>query len=238
VKPGPAVTVVGFSGPDGSGKSTLQRAVADAAAARGAPVHTVYLYGCVACRNLRLPGRLPRAVSSPGTAALEWPDAAHRVRPSRWQRIHAAIDTAELALRLRLACHVAGRTARRAGRDALVLTDRTPLDTLVKHDPPEGGRLTQRLHVLGGRYATIALLDAGSEVLSARDGEHAAAGLERARDGYRRWSGRLSGVRTVSTQASSPDELARAVLDDILGRDTGSAHRLGPGTSPTEDNSS
>jgi hypothetical protein len=201
-------------------------------------VHTVYLYGCVACRNLRLPGRLPRAVSSPGAAALEWPGAAQQGHPSPWQRVHAAVDTAELALRLRLACHLAARAARRAQRDALVLTDRSPLDALVKHDPPEDGWITQRLHGLTGRYATLALLDAGSEVLSARDGEHAAAGLEQARDGYRRWSGRVSGVWTVSTQATLPDELAREVLDHVLGRDTEAAQRGGPGSGATGDSSS
>jgi energy-coupling factor transporter ATP-binding protein EcfA2 len=238
VKPRPGVTVVGFSGPDGSGKSSLLTATAGAADHRGVPVHTTYLYGCVACRNLRLQGPLPRAVWSPGTVALEWPGAPSPAQPSRWHRIHAAIDTAELAVRLQLACHRAGRTARRAHSDVLVLTDRTPLDTLVKHDPPEGGWITQRLHVLGKRYASIALLDAGSDVLSARDGEHAAAGLERTRDNYRRWSGRMTGVRTVSTQAASAEELAREVLDHVLGRGAGSAHLRRVPTGPEADSSS
>jgi hypothetical protein len=200
-------------------------------------VHTVYLYGCVACRNVGVPGFLRRTVSSPGTVALERPDSADRVRSSRWQRLHAAIDTVELSLRLHLACRRAGRTARQERCDVLVLTDRTPLDALVKHDLPEHSWTAQRLQTLGGRYAAIALLDAGSDVLAARDGEHAAAGLERARDTYRRRSGRMAGVRTVSTQATSSDGLAREVLDHVLARGAGSARTPETANYPAADSS-
>jgi glycosyltransferase involved in cell wall biosynthesis len=228
VKPAVDLTVVGFSGPDGSGKSSLVEAVAEAAAGRGVPVHTVYLYGCVVCRNVRLDGSLRTFHASPGTAALEYPDAPRGVRTS-WHRVHAAVDTAELALRLRLACRRARRTARRTGHGVLLLTDRTPLDTVVKHDPPEGGFPTRWLRALGRRYASITLLDARSDVLAARDGEHGVAGLERAQDGYRQWAGRMPGVRTLCTQQAPPEGLARKVLDHVLAGDAGSA-APGPGT--------
>lgn len=231
---GPGVVVVGFSGPDGAGKSSLRTAVAAAAVARGWSVRSTYLYGCVVCRNLRPPGRLLHCVASPGTVALERPDASCRAaRLSSWRRFHATIDSVELALRLRLVRAQARRTARRSGRDALVLTDRTPLDALVKHDPPADAWFARRLLALGSRYTSIALLDAGSDVLSARDGEHQAPGLQRAREGYGRWSGQMAGVWTVCTQSRTPDELARAVLDHVLDGEAGSraGHRAATDTS-------
>lgn len=199
-------TIVGISGPDGAGKSSLQRALADAAVARGVAVRTTYLYGCVACRNLRLPGRLAGAVSSPGAVGVGRSGRAGR--SSLWQWMHALIDTAELALRLGL--------ARRGRRYSVLLTDRSPLDAVVKHDPPAAGLTARWLRALAGHYAAIVLLDAPADVLSARDGEHAAAGLESARESYRRWSARLPGVRIRSTEATGSDELARAVLDEVL----------------------
>lgn len=209
----PAVTVVGISGPDGAGKSSLQRAMADAAVTRGMAVHTTYLYGCVVCRHLHLSGRLAGALSSPGTpGAGRLPPAG---RPGPWQRIHALIDTAELALRLRIAVIRAGRVGQRR---ALLLTDRGPLDAVVKHDPPETGLTARWLRALAGRYAAITLLDAPGAVLSARDGEHAAAGLEAARESYRRWSARLPRVRILSTEATGSRDLAPAVLEDVLGQ--------------------
>jgi hypothetical protein len=190
--------------------------MADAAVARGAAVRTTYLYGCVACRNLRPPGWLARFLSSPGTAGLGWPDKARRARPARWQLIHAAVDTAELALRLRLARRRAARAARRGRRHTLLLTDRSPLDAVVKHDPPAGGLTARWLRALAERYSAIALLDAPGTVLSARDGEHGPAGLERARESYRRWAALVPGVRILPTETASSDELAAAVLDDVL----------------------
>jgi hypothetical protein len=235
---GTVVTVLGFAGPDGSGKSSAVRAAADLATARGVPVHTVYLYGCVACRNLRVSRLLPPAMTSPGTIALESPQDPRRAEPSRWQRLHAAIDTAELAVRLTSARVRAGRTARRAGRGALVLTDRTPLDALSKHDPPRGSRVSHWLEALSGRYAVIALLDAGSDVLAARDGEHAGAGLERARDTYRRRAAELACVRTLSSHATPAEGLARDLLEQVLPPGGGGPQPFDAVGKPADDSSS
>jgi hypothetical protein len=208
--------VVGLSGPDGAGKSTLLRVAADAAAGRGLPIRTTYLYGCVLCRNQRLPERFRRALASPGTVALEC--AEDPGGTTVWQRLHAGVDTVELAVRLALA----RRRSARLGRPVvLLLTDRSPLDALAKHEPRDGGLTARWLRHLAGGYALIALLDAGGESLAARDGEHAAEGLDRARSAYRRWSTGMDRVLPIPTQELRPGDAARLLLDRAVGRDTG-----------------
>jgi hypothetical protein len=226
----PAVTVIGLSGPDGSGKSTLLGVTADVAGRRGLAVRTTYLYGCLLCRNVRLPGALRSAGASPGTLALQRADGP--VGTARRHLVHAGIDTAELALRLALERRRAAREGHARRTDVLVLTDRTPLDALVKHEPPVRGLTARWLRRLSRRYSAIVLLDARSESLARRDGEHSAGGLEHARSGYRRWSALIDRVVPVSTEQLSPLEAAAVVLDAAAGGDGRAAQGSSTGSGP------
>ncbi len=210
--------VVGFSGPDGSGKSSLSEAVARLAATRGAPAVRTYLYGCVACRHVRLPPVLRRALSGRGTLSLEAGQEPEGRSPTTVQRVHALVDAADLALRLDLGLRRARRQARRTGGPVLVLADRTPLDSMVKHDLPTGCSAVRLLRGQTARFACIALLDARSELLSQRDREHRPPGLELTRQAYRRWSADLPAVARLSSEDQPPERLAVLLLEELLPR--------------------
>lgn len=205
------VRLIGFSGPDGAGKSSLLAAAAAHAASAGLPVHTIYLYGCLACRNLWVPAWLRRAAGAHGTHTPQRPGEAPRPRrrPSRLQHLHAHLDTTELGVRLRLARWRAGH---RGDGPVVLLADRTPLDALVKHDLPADAPAVRRLHHHLRCFTVIALLDAPGDVLSRRDGEHTAAGLELTRSAYRRWAAAVPAVITLSTQTRAAAQLAGEVL--------------------------
>ncbi len=226
------VHIIGFSGPDGSGKSTLLKATAAHARGEGLPVFTIYLYGCIVCRHGRPPRRLRNVVSGRGTIALETPEKASRLPPSALQRLHAHADTTELALRLKIALWRIGLKRRSDRSPVLLLTDRTPLDALVKHDLPEDAFAMRRLQRLLHQFTTVVLLDAGGDVLSQRDGEHTTRGLELTRTSYQRWSTGRRTVQALPTQGRSSQQLACALIAAIRNRDTESQGRApidGPG---------
>lgn len=214
------IRIIGFSGPDGSGKSTLLKDTAARAHSEGLPVFTIYLYGCVVCRRGRLPRRLRNTVSGRGTIALETSEKSNRLPPSALQRLHAHADTTELALRLKIALWRIRRTRRSDRCPVLLLTDRTPLDGLVKHDLPEDAYAVRRLQRLLQQFTTVVLLDAGGDVLSQRDGEHTTRGLELTRTSYQRWSTGRGPVLALSTQGRSSQQLACALIAAIRDRDT------------------
>jgi hypothetical protein len=211
----PHVIVVGVSGPDGSGKSSLLRAMADVASERGIGVRHAYLYGCVLCRSLRLPNGLRRVLSSEGTVALEFPGHQGGAPLSSFRRVHALLDTMELAGRLALSRWRAGRLSCKTDSGVLLLTDRSPVDTLVKHDPPYDSAVARLLRRLSQRYVVIAVLDAHERVLARRDGEHSAIGLQRARQGYGRWSAGGERMLRLSTDSASLHQLADRVLRQL-----------------------
>ncbi len=219
------VHVIGFAGPDGSGKSTLLQATATHARGEGLRVCTIYLYGCIVCRHGRPPRRLSNAVSGRGTIALETPEKASRLPPSLLQRLHAHADTTELALRLKIAIWRIGRKHSSERSPALLLTDRTPLDALVKHDLPEDAFAMRRLQRLLRQFTTVVLLDARGDVLSQRDGEHTTRGLELTRTSYQRWSTGRPTVQALPTLGRSSQQLARALIAAIRNRDTDSEGR-------------
>lgn len=150
--------VIGVSGPDGAGKSSLVADARERLAQAGRPSASTYLYGCVICRRAAHRDGLPRASA----------ELAHWIGP-----VHAIIDAAELGVRLRMAEIRLGRTARDRDDTPVLLTDRTPYDGLAKFGPRVGplGRWLYRR--FAGRYDRVFLLVSDPAILAARDGDHA-----------------------------------------------------------------
>jgi hypothetical protein len=200
---GSGVQVIGLAGPDGSGKSTTVRIVRERLSADGVAVSSTYGYGCFMCRRLR-----PRAEARDGGGGS---------RPALWVRAHALVDAIELGARLLAASQRARVRARRrraggSGRPVprIVVTDRSPLDGLVKYDLPPGALASRCFMALARRYRAIVVLDAPAEVLAARDAEHPADQLERARATFARWRARLPNVVALDVTAAPP---AQAIVD-------------------------
>jgi hypothetical protein len=192
--------VVGVSGPDGAGKSTLVAEIRRRAKLRGVPVRTVYLYGCVVCRHARPRPAAPGERESHGSP-IAW--AGHHV--------HALVDGLELALRL---LFVSARfPSRRWARPTLILTDRTPLDGLAKHDPSPRSVAAHVYRGLARRYHRIFLVDAPAEVLAERDREHSPHELDRWRTRFERWAAQSDSTVRLESASRSASVLAEQVLD-------------------------
>ncbi|MFN2581404.1 MAG: hypothetical protein ABR498_01525 [Candidatus Dormibacteria bacterium] len=198
--------LVGVSGPDGAGKTTLVAGITASRQSHGPTVRT-YTYGCVICRTFG--GRDDASVPP-------------RVRP-RKQRLHPLVDALELTLRLRLADvrarrdHDNGRTSR---DEITVITDRSPLDALAKHDLPPSSLATRWFLRLANRYDRILCLDAPAATLAAQDGEHTEAQLEDQRARFARWSRLIPAAARVpaegSNRAALADEVARSLHPTTL----------------------
>ena len=201
---GSAAQVIGLAGPDGSGKSTTVRIVREQLSADGAAVASTYGYGCFVCRRMR-----PRA-EAPGSSGSG-------SRRALWVRAHALIDAIELGVRLLAARQRAGVKARRRRVDGygrpvprIVVTDRSPLDGLVKYDLPPGALASRCFMALARRYRAIVVLDAPAEVLAQRDAEHPADQLERVRATFARWRAGLPNVVALDVTSAPP---AQAIID-------------------------
>jgi hypothetical protein len=214
-----APTVVGLSGPDGAGKSSVLADLTAALGREGLVPARPHLYGCLLCR--RLPATPAGSLTSAPVGGRRGGRLAALAR-----RGHALVDAAELAVRLELAR--ARARAQRRGAAALVVTDRGPLDGLAKHDPPAGSLAGRWYRRSAGRYQVIVWLDAPAEVLAGRDREHDPAELAAWRGRFDRWAGRLDNVVRVDTATRAPGTVARAVRDQLAVR---SLIRGGPGGS-------
>jgi hypothetical protein len=166
--------LVCVSGPDGAGKSTLVGRLAADLRGRGYAVTIRYCHGCPVCRRRPRSARF-RFTASGGRRA---PTAAGV------GRVHGWIDALALAAGLAAAVLQARLTAR--GRPTAVVTDRGPLDALVKFDPAPGSVLAAVLTRLSAACQVTLLLDAEPGLLAQRDGEYAAGPLAALRDRYRR----------------------------------------------------
>ncbi|MGY1914997.1 hypothetical protein [Blastococcus sp. SYSU DS0973] len=213
-----AAVVVGFSGPDGSGKSSLVEAVARAAERQGAVVRRTYLFGCVVCRNVRAPALSGGALSGRGAVGRRADHATPRAVLTPAQIVHAYVDLLESKGRLWWSVRQAQRAQARDGRLGYVLADRTPLDSMVKHDLP-AGRALDRWRSLAGRFTMIAVLDAPSEVLSRRDGQHRADDLEVARSRFRHRSKEMDNVVHLASGDASSEVLAIGLLSRLQSPD-------------------
>jgi hypothetical protein len=194
--------LVGISGVDGSGKTSLAgRCLHQSEAAGGRPV-AVYVYGCVVCRRWR--SRPHR--SGGGAAAV----GARRL-PGLARTLHAHVDAGEMTVRLLGAL----LTSRWRGPASPVITDRSPLDGLVKHDPPPGSLAARWYLRLARRYDALLWLDGDCETLALRDREHSADQLGEAQAGFRRWSARLPNVTRIDTTNTAPSEVARVACRSL-----------------------
>ena len=234
------VTLTGLTGPDGSGKTTAVASVRDRLAGEGLIVSSTYTYGCVLCRQM--PGR---PVVSPA-AQLTTVAAEQGERPlvarksvSAVARLHALLDAGELAMKLLANALVVKVRALRRPRapgappcQAVIITDRTPLDALVKFDLAPEALPSRVLLAIARRYDTIVVLDAPGEVLAARDGEHRAEELDAVRSRLEPWCRLLpNSVRVDVTTERADDAVVHALKSEFKGtsaRCAGQGARLEP----------
>ncbi|MBK3643557.1 glycosyltransferase [Streptomyces sp. MBT33] len=198
--PTPGRLLVAVSGPDDSGKTTLVDQVVATLRQRGCTVTRTYCYGCVMCR--RFPGR-PRSGRPTGPSS----------QPGTWfDAVHAGIDASETALRL-AAARVRATVRRLAlRRPCVILTDRGPLDSLAKFDPPADSRTAALFRRLAGAYDMTLLLQshAGEEPAG-----EAADGREPGRhwqERYRRWARSSADVVGLDARATTPALAADAAF--------------------------
>lgn len=200
--------VVGISGPDGAGKTSLVGELERRFRARGHRVATTYLYGCVFCRR------------APASAELAPPRDRKQGRGERLFRLaHGLVDAFELAIRLSLARRRLGLgRGGTTGSAGVLLTDRSPLDGLVKHQPLPGS-LVERLYLrLVRRFDLVLELEAPTAVLVARDAEHDAPilAVQAARHArIRAWLPQAisiaTGTRTTAEVADEAEGLIRSL---------------------------
>jgi thymidylate kinase len=189
----PPPALIGVAGPDGSGKSTLVAGLARWLGPGERAALTLHLYGCVVCRHWR---------NHPLSAGLAVDDPPAGLLRRRLRSLHALLDAGEMTISLGSAVLL----ARAAGRD-LVITDRTPLDALVKHDPRPRSLAGRWYLAMARSYRTLIWLDADPATLAARDGEHAIADLAFARTRFAGWARRLPNVVRLETDAASQAEV-------------------------------
>jgi hypothetical protein len=195
--------LVGISGVDGSGKTSLAaRCVRHCEAAGGRPV-AVYVYGCVVCRRW---GGRPLSGTGAATGGTGRLVAVART-------LHAHLDAGEMTLRLVGAVLTSGWR----GGASPVITDRSPLDGLVKHDPPPGSLVARWYLGVARRYDALLWLDGDCETLAARDREHTAVQLADARAGFGRWSARLPNVTRIDTTGAAASDVARLACASLPG---------------------
>ncbi|MFD9610857.1 glycosyltransferase [Streptomyces sp. NPDC059083] len=201
--------LVAVSGPDGAGKSSLVRRLSTLLRERGVTTVTTYGYGCFLCRRFPAP---PRAREDGDRRARRATDP--EARGSRAHAAHAFLDAGELAARLASARLLA--RARAHGGQAVVVTDRGPLDGLVKFDPPPSSRSAAAFRRIAGRYGLTLLVETGPEALRARGWEESAGPPTAWWARYRTWSRRLAGITRLDGERA-PSLVAGTALERILG---------------------
>ncbi|MFG3346140.1 glycosyltransferase family 4 protein [Streptomyces sp. NPDC048018] len=210
-----APLLVAVSGPDHTGKSSLVRALAGRLRRRGFAVVTVHCYGCVLCRWFPVPPRVREEGGPGGTGAGEW--VRRSARPERrgsWlRRAHAVVDAGELALRIGAAR--LGVTVLAGGRPAVVVTDRGPLDGLVKFDLPPGRGAAERFARIADRYDLTLLPETLPATLTGRGWEAAAGSPAAWWARHRAWAARLPRVSRIDGEGP-PEAVAATALERVL----------------------
>ncbi|MFF3757069.1 glycosyltransferase [Streptomyces sp. NPDC002185] len=201
--------LVAVSGPDGAGKSSLVRRLSTLLRERGVTTVTTYGYGCFLCRRFPAP---PRAREDGDRRARRATDP--EALASRAHAAHAFLDAGELAARLTSARLLA--RVRAHGGQAVVVTDRGPLDGLVKFDPPASSGAAAAFRRIAGRYGLTLLVETGPETLRARGWEESAGPPTAWWARYRTWSRRLAGITHLDGERA-PSLVAGTALERILG---------------------
>ncbi|MFI8962794.1 glycosyltransferase [Streptomyces sp. NPDC053493] len=213
-----APLLVAVSGPDHTGKSSLVRALAAALRRRGFAVATLHCYGCVLCRWFPVPPRVRDEGEPGGTGAGGRVRRAARPerRGSWFRRAHAYVDAAELDLRIRAArAAVSVGAGARGRRAAVVLTDRGPLDGLVKFDLPPGRGAARYFARIAGRYGLTLLPETLPDTLADRGWEAAAGSPAAWWARHRTWAARLPRVVRLDGEGA-PATVAATALGRVL----------------------
>ncbi|MEU3692686.1 glycosyltransferase [Streptomyces narbonensis] len=205
------VVLVAVSGPDGAGTSSLVRRLAPLLRERSVQVVTTQCHGCFLCRRFPVPPR-PRDAGEPGE---RWARRASdpKRRGSLLRRAHASLDAAESAVRIAVALVTAA--ARAHGGQAVVLTDRGPLDGLATFDPPASSVAGRAFRRIAERYGLTLLVETGPEALPGRGRREAPAASATRWYRYRAWSVRLPRVARVDG-ARAPSLLAATAVEQVL----------------------
>jgi hypothetical protein len=212
--------MIGISGPDGAGKTSLAEGISSVVADRGGTVVRIHLYGCVLCRYLPRTN-MSRSLSSRGQMSDSRLSRVMRASTRVVLLIHAFIEVLEYTLRLgkaQIGVAMCRDTLRARSvavapefSTALLVTDRSPLDALVKHDPPSDSRTASAFIRLLSWYDHLFWLDAPPDVLARRDREHDAVALTAARGRFEAWSHRLPTVVRMDSQ-QHPSALLATLL--------------------------
>ncbi|MEU3424926.1 glycosyltransferase family 4 protein [Streptomyces gardneri] len=206
-----SVVLVAVSGPDGAATSSLVRRLAILLRERSVPVVTTQCHGCFLCRRFPVPPRV-RDAGEPGERWARRASDPER-RGSLPRRAHAFVDAAEAAVRIAIALLTA--ILRAHGRQAVVLTDRGPLDALVTFDPPPSSVATRVFRRIAERYGLTLLVETGPEPLH-WPGRQEATGASADRwYRYQAWSTRLPRVSRVDG-ARAPSLLAATAVEQVL----------------------
>ncbi|MFF3837721.1 glycosyltransferase [Streptomyces sp. NPDC001930] len=206
-----APLLVAVSGPDGAGKSSLVGRLAALLDERGLTVVALHCYGCFLCRAFPVP---PKAEER-GPGGDGWARRATdpERRGSRLHRAHAFLDAGELAVRIAVAEVRARRRAR--GGDSVVLTDRGPLDGLVKFDLPTPSAAASVFRRIADRYGLTLLVETGPATLRKRGWEEITGPPAIWWARYRSWSQRLPRLARIDGERSQA-LVANEALDRIL----------------------
>ncbi|MFF5789227.1 glycosyltransferase [Streptomyces sp. NPDC012693] len=206
--------LVAVSGPDGAGKSSLVGRLAELLAERGLTVVTLHCYGCFLCRRFPVPPRVKDA-AEPGRGGWARRATDPQRGGSRLRRAHAFLDAGELAARITVAGLRARAGARARGGEAVVLTDRGPLDGLAKFDLPADSGAATAFRRIAGRYALTLLVETCSDTLRRRGWEEVAGPPAGWWARYRSWSRRLPRIVRLDGERS-PSLVAGEALDRML----------------------
>ncbi|MFF8378277.1 glycosyltransferase [Streptomyces sp. NPDC015661] len=204
--------LVAVSGPDGVGTSSLVRRLGTLLRERGVTVVTVHGHGCFLCRRLPVPPRV-RETGEPGGDVWARRASDPERRGSRLRRAHAFLDAAELTARI-AAAGLFARARAHGGQD-VVLTDRGPLDALVRFDPPATSGAASAFRRIAAGYGLTLLVETGPGSRRGR-GREETGGPPTVRWGrYRSWSLRLTGVAHLDGERA-PSLVAGAAVERIL----------------------
>ncbi|MFE5912938.1 glycosyltransferase family 4 protein [Streptomyces wedmorensis] len=206
--------LVAVSGPADAGRSALVGRLAALLRERGLAVVVVRGHGCLLCRRLPVRTRV-RDAGEPGGDGWARRATDPERRGSAPRRVHAFLEAAGLAARIAVAGTVARKRARTRGGQAVVVTERGPLDGLVTFDPPAASGVAGAFRRLAGRYHLTLLVDTGPDRPRGRDRADAAGHPAPSWARYRDWSRRLPRIARLDGERA-PSLVTGAAVERIV----------------------